>query len=292
VRPGVIALVATFLAIAPTLHAQGSDAGTIGPAVGPPVGAVLAAGGGSLGPEIWERFVELAGGENARIVVIPTASEDDEFPNDWSILTSIQEAGGRNVTLLHTRDPEVADSRDFAAPLQEATGVWISGGRQHRLVDAYLHTRVHDELFRLLARGGVVGGSSAGASILASFLVRGDPETNQRVMSLEYSQGFGILEGAAIDQHLLARGREEDLWGILDLYPELLGIGIDEGTALVITGDVAEVIGESQVIFYDATGLLPVTRTLEEGEGFDLGARTPLSEVTQEREGEGVLVPR
>jgi len=274
----IAAWLGTILVIAPGLAlAQGTEAVPLGPVVGHPAGTVMIAGGGTLGPEIWTRFVELAGGSAARIIVIPTAAEEDEFPQDWSTLTSLMDAGAARVTLLHTRDRDLADTDTFAAPLREATGIWIPGGRQHRLVDAYLHTRVHEELFRLLDRGGVIGGSSAGASILASFLVRGDPDTNQRIMSEDYLEGFGILEGTAIDQHLLARGRERDLWTVLELYPELLGIGIDEGTALVIEGDLAEVIGASQVLMYSSAGIGSDPETLIEGDRFHLSIREPLA---------------
>jgi cyanophycinase len=144
-------------------------------------------------------------------------------------------------------------------------------------VDAYLNTRVHRELFHLLARGGVVGGTSAGASIQASYLVRGDPQTNQILMAPGYEEGFGLLNGAAVDQHLLARGREEDLWELLHLQPHLLGIGVDEGTALVIRGDEAEVIGESKVFIYDARHPVRRPRALDPGTVFHLGERTEFS---------------
>jgi len=275
--PAFAAWLSMVLAVAPGIAvAQGTEAPPLGPAVGHPVGTVVIAGGGTLGPEIWTRFVELAGGSAASIVVIPTASEEDEFPEDWSILTSLKDAGATRVALLHTRDRDLANTDAFAAPLREATGVWIPGGRQHRLVDAYLDTQVHDELFRILDRGGVIGGSSAGASILASFLVRGDPATNQRVMSEDYLAGFGVLEGTAIDQHLLVRSRERDLWAVLERYPELLGIGIDEGTALVIEGDLAEVVGVSQVLMYSSNGIDSDPQTLVEGDRFHLSVREPL----------------
>jgi len=271
---GVVLVVAPGIALA-----QGTEATPLGPAVGHPVGTIVIAGGGTLGPEIWTRFVELAGGSAARIVVIPTAAEEDEFPDDWSVLGALADAGATQITLLHTRDRDLADTDAFAAPLLEATGVWIPGGRQHRLVDAYLDTRVHDELFSILDRGGVIGGSSAGASILASFLVRGDPATNQRVMSEDYLKGFAVLDGTAIDQHLLVRGREQDLWTVLERYPELLGIGIDEGTALVIEGDLAEVVGVSQVLMYSmhsSTGVVSDVQTLVDGDRFHLSVREPL----------------
>jgi cyanophycinase len=247
-----------------------------GPRVGPPSGALVLAGGGTLGPAIWQGFVELAGGPQAHIVVIPTAGGLDDYDESWSGLDGLRLAGAENITVLHTRDRYEADTEAFVEPLRKATGVWIPGGRQWRLVDAYLHTRVHEELFALLERGGVVGGTSAGASIQASFLVRGDPETNQILMSEAYEEGFGFLSQAAVDQHLLVRGREHDLWEILDRYPSLLGIGLDEGTAVVVKGDRAEVIGASQALFYDPNGPIREPRILEPGAVFDLGERAPV----------------
>ena len=247
------------------------------PVVGPGSGTVLVAGGGALTAEIWSRFVELAGGPEARIIVIPTAGTEDDYPQDWDGLGGLRDVGAGDVTILHTRDPETADTDAFAAPIREATGVWIPGGRQWRLVDAYLGTLVHDELFDVLERGGVVGGTSAGASILASFLVRGDPATNRIVLSDEYREGFGLLRGAAVDQHLFARDRQDDLWRVLAVDPSLLGIGIDEGTALVVQGDQGEVIGEGLVLFYDASGPLRITRQLSRGHRYDLGRRIRLA---------------
>lgn len=232
----------------------------------------MVAGGGQLGPEIWSRFVELAGGDTARIVLIPTAGTDEDFPDSWAGFEPLRGAGARHLQVLHTRDREVADSEAFAQVLRDATGVWIPGGRQWRLVDAYLNTRVHDELRALLDRGGVIGGTSAGASIQAEFLVRGDPTTNQVMIAPGYEEGFGFLARSAVDQHLLARARENDLWEVLEARPELLGIGLDEGTALVVTGDRAEVIGSSQVLLYSASDPTRTPRTLSAGAVVDLGA--------------------
>lgn len=247
------------------------------PRVGPASGSLLVAGGGRLGPEIWTRFVELAGGDSARIVIIPTAGTEEEFPESWSGFEPLRNAGAWNLQVLHTRSREEADSEVFAMALRQATGVWIPGGRQWRLVDAYLHTRVHDELRALLDRGGVIGGTSAGASIQAEYLVRGDPSTNQVMIAPGYEEGFGFLARAAVDQHLLARSRENDLWEVLEARPDLLGIGLDEGTALVITGDRAEVIGSSQVLLYSAADQTRTPRSLRAGAVVDLGV---LSEFT------------
>ncbi|MFW6206616.1 MAG: cyanophycinase, partial [Gemmatimonadota bacterium] len=102
----------------------------------------------------------------------------------------------------------------------------------------------------VLERGGVVGGSSAGASIQGSFLVRGDTATNTIMMG-SHQEGFGYLRGVGIDQHVLRRNRHFDLLEVIEAHPELLGLGIDENTALVVQGDRAEVIGRSHVLVYD-----------------------------------------
>src|SRR5438445_1005334 len=190
-----------------------------GTAVGPPKGAVLAAGGGALGPELINRFVDLAGGPDAPIVFIPTAL--DPQPPNLVEVNILRKAGVKNLTILHTTDRQVADSKKFVEPLRKARGVWFGGGRQWRLVDSYLNTRTLRELRAVLDRGGVIGGSSAGATILGSYLVRGARSGNQIMMAPGYEQGFAFLRGVAIDQHLLKRNRENDLVGVIKAHPSL-----------------------------------------------------------------------
>jgi cyanophycinase len=275
-RLSAVVVVLAAVLSAPPLGAQdGGNAPAVCPCVGPPSGTILIAGGGDLPPSIYRTFVRLAGGPNARIVVIPTAVDGDRFPSDWIGLEPFLSAGGRSVRLLHTRSRAVANDDEFVAPLQTATGVWIVGGRQWRLTDAYLGTRVQEELQSVLDRGGIVGGTSAGASVLASYLVRGTPDHRERVSEPGYDVGFGLLRGVAVDQHLLARGREGELIRVLDAYPQLLGIGIDEGTALVIRGDTARVEGESVVGISDRRriGSPQPYRWLVRGESYDLRRR-------------------
>jgi cyanophycinase len=135
--------------------------------------------------------------------------------------------------------------------LNTARAVWFTGGRQWRLVDSYLGTKTEAALRTLLDRGGVIGGTSAGATIQGSYLVRGAREGNTIMMAPGYEQGFGYLRDVAVDQHLIKRKRENDLIAVIDKHPELLGIGIDESTAIVVRGDLFEVIGESKVAIYD-----------------------------------------
>src|SRR5690242_14123355 len=136
---------------------------------GPDKGTLVIVGGNMQDPAIVKRFIDLAGGPDAPIVIIPTAGEDDEYDNYWSGLKQWRENGATNLTVLHTRDPKVANTEAFAKPIRTARGVFFTGGRQWRLADSYLNTLTHKELTALLNRGGVIGGSSAGASILTSF---------------------------------------------------------------------------------------------------------------------------
>jgi cyanophycinase len=261
-----------FLACASALYAAG-------PVVGPAHGSLVVVGGGRLGPEIVNRFIELAGGPDAAFVVIPTADTADMFGPDYLQKNFLVKAGAKNVTVLHTRDRKVADSKEFVEPLKKARGVWFSGGRQWRLVDSYLHTRTEKEIRNVLRRGGVVGGSSAGATIQGSYLVRGAREGNTLMMAPGYEQGMGFLRRVAVDQHLIRRHREDDLITVIDAHPVLLGIGIDESTAIVVKGDQFEVIGESKVAIYDK--LHPGADGkryyfLSPGDRFDLKARATL----------------
>jgi cyanophycinase len=252
------------------------------PCVGPASGSLVLAGGGNLGLDIYERFISLAGGADAPIVVIPTAAPEESFGPDWPGLEELRAAGATRLIVLHTRDRRVADSETFVAALRTARAVWIPGGRQGRLVDAYLGTRTHRELRRLLSRGGVIGGSSAGASMMASYLVRGAVETNEILMAPGYEEGFGFLQNAAVDQHIIARNRVDDMLLILQQHPHLLGIGLDEGTALVVQGDRAEVIGRSSVAVYDLYEPDSLYFWLTPGNVYDLGARAPYQRSSEE----------
>lgn len=243
--------------------------------VGPSKGYLVIVGGSMQDPEIFGRFLELAGGPDAPIVIIPTAGAEENYDQYWSGLTRFRNAGAKNLTVLHTRDRAVADTEKFVRPIKEARGVFFTGGRQWRLADSYLNTCIHEELFALLDRGGVIGGSSAGATIQGSFLVRGDTKGNA-VMIGDHLEGFGFLKNVGIDQHLLKRNRQFDMIEVIEKYPELLGIGIDEDTAIVVQGDRFEVIGQGYVVIYDSNKLIPPDGKfyfLAPGDRFDLEKR-------------------
>lgn len=244
--------------------------------VGPVNGSVVVVGGGHIGPEIYKKFIELAGGPDAPIVVIPTAGGDATYPANWSGLAAIKAAGARNVTLVHTIDPKVANTDAFVAPISAARGVWFPGGRQWHLVDSYAGTKSEVEMRKVLERGGVIGGTSAGASILSSYLLRGAREGNTVLMAPGYEVGFGYLRNVAIDQHVVARDRLLDLPAVIAKHPELLGISEDEGTAWIVRGDHAEIMGRNKAFVYggrDATDPGQPYLTLRPGDEYDLNQR-------------------
>lgn len=219
---------------------------------GPEKGSLIIIGGnvGST-TSIWNKFTELAGGkENARIVVVTAAGGDSAAYDIKSVETVKKETGIKNVTLLHTNDLKEANSEKFIEPLKKATGVYFIGGRQWRIADAYLNTLTHQAFFDVLSRGGVIAGSSAGASIQGSFLWRGDTKGPQILVG-DHTQGLGFLKNSAIDQHLLKRNRQFDLVDFIKKSPELIGIGLDEATSVIVQRDTLEVLGKSYAVIYD-----------------------------------------
>ena len=265
------------------------------PIVGPAKGSLVIVGGGGRDhqfPHVFEKFIELAGGKKARIVVVPTAASSDlDFNYQRSSAVPLaKRLGVAEVSVLHTHDRNEADTEEFVKPLIKATGVWFGGGRQWRLTKAYGGTRTEKEFHEVLERGGTIGGSSAGATIQGSFLARGDTSGNT-IMVGDVQRGFGFIKNTAIDQHLIARGREKDLLKVLEDpkgkmrkefdRAEMLGIGIDEDVAIVVKGDQFEVIGKEKgaVLVYDPKSWNEDTPdekkwvTLLKGQRYDLKER-------------------
>ena len=249
-----LVLALTF-GVAQQIHAQTE--------YGPPNGTLVIVGGGSMnGTGIIEKFIELGGGaEEGRYVIVPTAGGNYDrdgnlrvFEED-QVLGSWRERGLVNVSMLHTHDTKVADTEAFVAELRQATAVWFNGGRQWNIVDSYAGTRTYDLFHAVLERGGVIGGSSAGATIQGEYLVRGATEGSGIVMTDEenHQLGFEFLRRSAIDQHINARMRWDDIIPVIEAQPHLLGIGLSEGTAIIVTGDTFEVMGKWRVEVHDNT---------------------------------------
>ena len=232
----------------------GQPAGVPATRVGPSSGTVIVVGGGSLGPDIYREFIAAAGGSDATIITVPNSGGAETYDQNAGASQPFRRAGAKNVYVLHTRDRKLADSDSFVAVVRKAGGVWFDGGRQWHLVKDYAGTKTEAAFNEVLARGGVVGGSSAGASILGDFLVRGAPSSNNAIMDHpEYRKGFAYLRNVAVDQHVVARERLPDLAdSIIPRYPHLLGISEDEGTAWVIRGDTGRIIGRGKAFVYGA----------------------------------------
>ncbi len=245
------------------------------PRVGPENGSLVVVGGAMRSPEIYQRFIELAGGPDASIVLVPTAGGQEDYDDFYSGMNAWRAAGARNLTLLHTTDPAEADTDAFVAPLKSAGGVFFFGGRQWHLVDSYGDTKSEVAFREVLERGGVIGGSSAGASIQGSFLVRGDTGSNTIMMG-DHQRGFGYLRNVGIDQHVLRRNRQFDMIEVIEAHPELLGIGLDEDTAIVVRGDQFQVIGSSYALIFDnqsTTGTDGKFYFLAPGDRYDMASR-------------------
>jgi len=218
---------------------------------GPEKGSLIIIGGGTTTSEIWSKFTELAGGiDKARIVVITAAGGDSAAFDTASVRKVKTQTGIKNVTLLHTNDLKEANSEKFVASLRKATGVYFVGGRQWRIADSYLNTLTHKAFFEVLERGGVIAGSSAGATIQGSFLWRGDTKGAQILVG-DHTQGLGFLRNSVIDQHLLTRNRMFDLVNFIKISPQLIGIGLDESTAILVQKDILTVMGKSYIAIYD-----------------------------------------
>ena len=218
---------------------------------GPENGALVIIGGGGSTNEIWDKIVELAGGkEKAFFVVVTNASGDSAhlYANQGRELR--ERIGEERVVQMHLTTIQEANDENNLALLRKATGIFFVGGRQWRIADAYLNTLAHQEFWNILARGGVISGSSAGASIQGSFLWRGDT-SGPDILIGDHTQGLGFLRNSVIDQHLLARNRQFDLEAFVKMAPNFIGIGLDEATAIVVVRDELEVMGRSVVAIYD-----------------------------------------
>ena len=205
-------------------------------------GTLFIAGGGEMPPIVNQRFWELAGGKNARLVIIPAyeASRADKkrLKSEWR--------GWRfaSIRVLQASSREQAEDAFFSEPLRNATAVWFSGGEQSWLANLYAGTETEVRLQDLLDRGGIIGGTSAGAAIMTKVMIEeGKTEPKLR-------RGLDLLKDSVVDQHFFYRNRMQRLAKALKLERKLIGFGVDEGTALVVqvaSGRIG-VLGKSYVM--------------------------------------------
>jgi cyanophycinase len=256
----LIALALSLTAAWPVAQQPAQEA----PEYGPAKGTLVIVGGGNLnGSGINEKFIQLAGGPEKSFVIVPTAGGNRNAQGQLITYTEEQviapwvKLGLKHVRMLHTHDPKVADTEEFAKVLRTADAVWFNGGRQWNIVDSYANTLTYREFHKVLERGGVIGGSSAGATIQGEYLVRGDTSGPNVMMTAEpnHQDAFKFLRKVAIDQHINTRNRWDDLVPVIQKYPKLLGIGLSEATAIIVTGDRFEVMGAWKVAVHDNTRL-------------------------------------
>ena len=234
------------------------------PEYGPAKGTLLIIGGGNLnGSGIYEQFIELAGGKDKKFVIVPTAGGNKNADGSLHIykedevLKPFRELGLTNAVMLHTHDPKVANTEEFAKTLRDANAVWFIGGRQWNIWDSYGDTLTQREFEKVLERGGVIAGTSARATIQGQFLVRGAIKSADIMIAPEpeHHSGFAFLKRSAIDQHINTRNRWDDLIPLIKQFPNLLGIGLSEKTSIIVRGDKFEVFGAWKVAIHDNTRL-------------------------------------
>ncbi|MEM9480600.1 MAG: cyanophycinase [Verrucomicrobiota bacterium] len=198
-------------------------------------GALVLAGGNKSPRSALEWMLQRAGGpERARLVIIPTARPESKLKLD-QVFETFRGIGFRKISIAHSRR-DVGNETSASRQIDSANAIWITGGRQWRLVDAFENGPALGAMHRLLERGGVIGGSSAGATICGEYLVRGDPRAGNIFSAEGYERAFNFLPGVAIDQHFTERDRAEDLEKFITNHPQFTGIGIDETTAIIVEG--------------------------------------------------------
>ena len=238
-------------------------------------GSVVLHGGGAITGDVFNRFVELAGGRNARIVFVPCAgfrreayATDEEFfgalnsrYSSWPAL--VRDGRARSFQFLYTDNPADANDADFCKPLETATGVWFSGGWQSRLNYRFVgnfpqQTRFQKVLQNVMERGGVVGGTSAGTAAIPEIMTMWEErETADAPATARAAHGLGLLTKAIVEQHFDGKsGRLERFTGLLRNNTQLdelagrrgageqmIGLAVEERTALVARGNQLQVLG-------------------------------------------------
>lgn len=216
--------------------------------------------GGVQTTEIVKKYVELAGGSNAKIIVIPNAGSDPVYWSEVQV-KEFNDLGAQAQYLLFTK--ETADDKSNLNKMDWANAVFFLGGDQSVLTHDMLGTKLLQKVFDIYNNGGVVGGSSAGAAVMSEVMITGNELVNKDSSAsfvtiergnVEVKRGFGFLKNVIVDQHFLKRKRHNRTISALIEHPDLFGIAIDESTAIIVYPDETfEVIGSNQVLVYDPT---------------------------------------
>jgi cyanophycinase len=214
-------------------------------------GKLIIVGGGSMPDSLFEFFAAHCGGKNEPIVYIPTATKDEKYIQEGGHLVKFTSRGFTNLSTIHTRDKAKADAPEFIALMRKAKGIFFGGGDQDLIAEAYGGTQLYQEMLALLDRGGVIMGTSAGATIMGALLVGGDARKDL-TKYYSFKPAFSFIQKVDIDQHVLVRNRQFDLIPVIESNPTHLGVAIDESTAIIVEGNQFKVWGNSYVMVYDA----------------------------------------
>lgn len=213
-------------------------------------GKLIIIGGGNILDSLFTFFANDIGGKDQPIVYIPTATTDEKYIQEGGHLEKFTSKGFTHVNTIHTRNKQEADHPKNIALLRDAKGLFFGGGDQQLLADAYAGTKLYNEFIALLNRGGVIMGTSAGATIMGSLLVGGDARDDIS-KNYVFNPAFSFMKNTALDQHVLVRNRQFDLIPVIQNYPGTIGIGIDESTAIIVEAGQFKVWGLSYVLVYD-----------------------------------------
>ncbi len=245
-----------------------------------PKGTLVIAGGGKLPISIEKAFVEAAGGKGARIAILPTASEVPKESAEGMVVR-FQSMGAVPV-VVNPRTRAEAEAWGSRKDLATCTGFWFTGGDQNRIADLVGDTSLHRLILTSYQTGAAIGGTSAGAAIMSPLMLVGTDDVSDTAPGAYKTRaGLGLLPGCLVDQHFLRRSRHNRLLSLLMEHPELLGLGIDESTALLVRGGQALVVGDRAVLVFDPSGMVRSGDSFQDlrlhllrpGQGIDLSTR-------------------
>jgi cyanophycinase len=244
-----------------------------------PRGHLVLNGGGEKPRDVMEKFVELSGGPDAPIVVFPTASELQDTGDYYRTLLH-DDYGCTNVAVAEVYTPQDGQDETIAARVEAAGGIFFAGGDQRRIARALGGTRVGVAVRTAFDRGAVVGGTSAGTACQSGLMITGDGDFEVIAAgAVELWPGLGLFEGVIVDQHFVSRRRHNRLLSVVLEHPELLGVGVDDATAVWVRPDgTFQVLGEGWVVVYDARSAT-VNRGAGRGDGAALGVHGMVTHV-------------
>ncbi|MEN9371798.1 MAG: hypothetical protein RLZZ64_873 [Bacteroidota bacterium] len=214
-------------------------------------GKLIIIGGGDILDTMYNLFAKEIGGKDQPIVYIPTATDDEPWIQAGQHLVKFTSRGFTNLTTVHTRDKQKANDPVFIDRIRKAKGVFIGGGDQANIAASFLGTDVHKELIALLNRGGIIMGTSAGATIMGEVMITGWEQRKAPHVQHQYPAGLAFMKNTSIDQHVLVRNRQFDLIPMMETNPNLLGMALDEATAAYVQRDSIQVVGRSYMMIFD-----------------------------------------